>query len=351
MFCRICGRKLPDNASFCIYCGQKTVQITPRQTDEPPVPEDTYVPEETFIPEEAYIPEESEPFYEEESFADEPYMDEQYSDEPYSDEPYADEPYEEEYREPVYNRTQNRRQPVNQSVSGSRTGIRKGALILIVCIIAAAAVAGVFLFKHFRSGDSRTAGNTEADGTPGEQTADSPKALVDKWLSGNIDDLAGVRSLQGRTAEDEAHIREMEELYGSFFEDDTESGAEDAPVLKALLSCTDISLKTGFGMKYPSEVEMTVTGPDAAAVMETLHFRDYDDPDALLAAMKGELAAGRYEKRTVTVTVTLNKAEDGEVYADRSEEAVRALYGGLIELDEQEMLALYEQLYEEVKGE
>ena len=79
--------------------------------------------------------------------------------------------------------------------------------------------------------------------------------------------------------------------------------------------------------------------------------RDYDDPDALLAAMKGELAAGRYEKRTVTVTVTLNKAEDGEVYADRSEEAVRALYGGLIELDEQEMLALYEQLYEEVKGE
>ena len=63
MFCRICGRKLPDNASFCIYCGQKTVQITPRQTDEPPVPEEPYIPEETFIPEEAYIPEESEPFY------------------------------------------------------------------------------------------------------------------------------------------------------------------------------------------------------------------------------------------------------------------------------------------------
>ena len=306
MFCRICGRKLPDGAAFCMYCGNRTVEVTPRQ-------------EENKRPEEIR-----------------------------------------ETQRPVQNRPEASRKtekPVREQTTGIRQADRKGStkagkrpVILAVCIIAAAAVAGFFVFQHFRTKDGgRTSKETESTGTQEMEKTDSPDALVDKWLSGNIDDLAGVPR---RSAEEEAEIRLIEEEYGAFFEEEgRQQDANDTKVLKALLAYTDISLKTGFGMKYPSEVEMTVTGPDAAAVMEEINFREYTNPDVLFVAMKNALENGNYEKKTVTLTVTLNKAEDGEIYAEPSEEAVRALYGGLIELDEQELLALYEQLYGEVKGE
>ena len=324
MFCRKCGRKLPDNASFCMYCGQKTIEINPRQPEMPQQPE--------------------EPVYEE------PAYEEPYEEEPDFEEPFEEEPAYEEDRDPapapVQKRTQRSERPKTPAASGGR----KGLAVLLVCIVAAAAVAGVLLFRHFRDGGgSRTARNSTDGTAQTEATADSPKALIEKWLSGNIDDLAGADSRIKRTAEEEAHIREMEELYGSFFAEEEQK--EEPRVLKALLEYTDISLKTGFGTSYPAEVQMTVTGPDAAALMETLQYREYTSPEPLFVDMKNALARGEFEKKTTTVTVTLNQTESGEIYADRSEEAVRALYGGLIELNEQERLTVLKQLYEEVKGE
>ena len=39
MFCRICGKKLPDDSRFCMYCGEKVIKVAESaKTEEKPEP-------------------------------------------------------------------------------------------------------------------------------------------------------------------------------------------------------------------------------------------------------------------------------------------------------------------------
>lgn len=293
MFCRNCGSRLPESAKFCNRCGSAVFEEeTPYEAEELNGPE--------------------------------------YPDE----EPDGHEDY-------------------TQEEETDRGGIPKGVVILFICLAAAAVLAAIFFLLI----QPRLKNNRESQPDTETEQADSESAgtvdgRVKSWKSGNIDDLAGVMTpaQAAQLAEKEALEEELKEAYPEFFEDEEEeSDTEDARLLKLLLEYTEISVEIEKDPEFPAEGEMTITGPDCAAILEDMDFREIEDEEKLFEALKEALEDEDYEERETTVPVTFLE-EDGVVYAEQNEEAVRALYGGLIELNEEEYAALFEAIYEEVNG-
>ncbi len=59
MFCRFCGKEIPNDAKFCIYCGEKVIYKDNEETSINEVSEEVFEEEETPIVEEAPIVEET----------------------------------------------------------------------------------------------------------------------------------------------------------------------------------------------------------------------------------------------------------------------------------------------------
>ena len=235
-----------------------------------------------------------------------------------------------------------------RAAESKKGGIPKGVVILFICLAAAALlVAAVFLIRYLQKSNTADAGTKTASEEAALKPA-SVDARLALWQSGNLDDLAG-RTVPEPSESDKVYA-ELKEEYAEFFTESPETESEEPSVIALLMRYTKLSVETPESKDYPMEATLNVTGPDAAAVLRALNFETYEDPVLLYEALAAALEEGNYETREVSVPVVFNE-KDGIVYAEENEAAVRALYGGLIELDEEQMLALYDALYQEVNQE
>ena len=173
--------------------------------------------------------------------------------------------------------------------------------------------------------ESRTMEET----VPSSSAEPVSQQLTDRWMNGDLSDLAGHFRAETEDPEVAADLQAIRDDF-AIFEKETE--AEEEGILGLLSPYTRVTLpEVTSADSFPLDVPMTVTTPDIAAILTALHYETYEDGEKLTQDLAAELKKGGFPERTITVTVTLEK--DGEVcYAGENREAYFAFYGGLTEL-------------------
>ncbi len=167
--------------------------------------------------------------------------------------------------------------------------------------------------------------------------------LTDRWLSGDLSDLAGLYQPITEDPEEAARLQAIRDDF-AVFEEETEAAEDEEGLLDLLQPYTRVGLPAiTADESFPLEVPMTVTTPDLAEILTSLHYEEYEDGEKLTEDVKAMLKQGGYPERTVTVSVTVNQ-DGGTVYAEPNREAYFAFCGGLAELYMKEYTAWLEEV-------
>ena len=167
--------------------------------------------------------------------------------------------------------------------------------------------------------------------------------LTERWLSGDLSDLAGAFQPETADPEEAARLQAIRDDF-AVFEEETEAAEDEEGLLDLLQPYTRVELPDiTEDESFPLEVPMTVTTPDLAEILTSLHYEEYENGEKLTEDVKAVLKQGGYPERTVTVAVTVNN-DGGTVYAEPNREAYFAFCGGLAELYMQEYRNYLERL-------
>ena len=175
---------------------------------------------------------------------------------------------------------------------------------------------------------------TEEETVPTTEAVLVSPQITDRWMSGDFSDLAGQFDPEPEDPEEAARLQAIRDDF-AVFEDETEAEKEEG-ILDLLLPYTRVEVPgITAAENFPVKVTMTVTTPDLAGILTSLHYEEYEDGEKLTEDIKAALQQGGYPERTVSVQVTVD--QEGEtVFAEQNREAYFAFCGGLPELYMQE---------------
>ncbi|MBO4872601.1 MAG: hypothetical protein J5496_04210 [Lachnospiraceae bacterium] len=182
---------------------------------------------------------------------------------------------------------------------------------------------------------------SQPEPTSGLQTA--ARQLEERWLSGDLSDLAGFYEPQAADPDEAARLKAIRDDFAVFEEDSGETKQEEG-ILSLLQPYTKLQLpEIPDGAAFPLTVQAVLVTPDLAALLQSLHYESYEDAAKLTEDLTAALRQGNYSERSSTLTLTLLK--DGDtVYAEPNREALFAFYGGLAEL----YMTEYQKFLEEI---
>ena len=229
---------------------------------------------------------------------------------------------------------------------------RSTLLTMILLLLLFLSLAGCSLPMKETSSGPRPEETTKA---PAPETSAAPlpaaKQLEERWLSGDLSDLAGTFSLPETTdPEREAELKAIRDDFAAFGETAPETGAEEDSLLDLLAPYTSVLLpEIQADAVFPLETEMTLKTPDVAAILKELHYENYEDSALLRADLEAALKKGSFPERTVTLTVRLLK-EGETIYAEENREVLMAFYGGFAELYAEEYQKYLEELGTYLEG-
>ncbi len=146
-----------------------------------------------------------------------------------------------------------------------------------------------------------------------------------------------------RLLEEDEFRQLLQDKYGITEEPKPES---DTQIEEGLFDALDQVRTVNYTLpdQYPAEVTVTVTAPDMEKLLMSLDFGKYRSADAFRKDVLAKIAAGSYEMRTTTVTVTVTgpgfdpaKTEDFEL--------LDALYGGALSFYRNALFEDFTRLY------
>ena len=199
------------------------------------------------------------------------------------------------------------------------------------------------------SSDGKPAKTTAAPeaATPAPTTEVVPFArqLEERWMSGDLSDLAGYYLPQAADPEEAAKIKAVRDDFAAFEEEtDPADPGKEQGLLSLVQGYTRLEMpEIPADAAFPLDIQVKVTTPDLAGILKDLGYENYESQEKLWNDLEKELKRGGYPERTSEVTLTLNK--DGEtVYAEPNREALFAFYGGLAELYMEEYRKYLEEI-------
>ncbi len=158
--------------------------------------------------------------------------------------------------------------------------------------------------------------------------------LAADWEEGRIQDLMETKGYQAEDPKKQEQIQRLKEKYGLT----QEKAVEEDSILNRILTQTQIEIEKPKWIGKRFETTVSVQGPDMEKLLEEIVSGEYTDGDTMTAEIESRVTEGRYQERTVSVPVTLNR-QGRRFYADPSMDVIRAFYGGMVEK--------YTSLYEE----
>ena len=181
------------------------------------------------------------------------------------------------------------------------------------------------------------------------QTLPAAKQLEERWLSGDLSDLAGTYRPAPTDPEEAAKLQAIQDDFAAFIEE-TAAPEQKPGLLDLLRPYTKLTLpEIPADAVFPLEVKGSLETPDVAAILTGLHYETYTDSEKLMQDLAAALEKGGFPTRTAELALTLEKDGNG-VYAAPDREALLAFYGGFAELYRQAYLQFLTELGEMIGG-
>ena len=181
------------------------------------------------------------------------------------------------------------------------------------------------------------------------QTLPAAKQLEERWLSGDLSDLAGTYRPAPADPKEAAKLQAIRDDFAAFIEE-TAAPEQKPGLLDLLRPYTKLTLpEIPADAVFPLEVKGTLETPDVAAILTGLHYETYTDSEKLMQDLAAALEKGGFPTRTAELALTLEKDANG-VYAAPDREALLAFYGGFAELYRQAYLQFLTELGEMIGG-
>ena len=236
----------------------------------------------------------------------------------------------------------------------------KAIMILLSLLVLALCLAGCSVPMKETGDESGTkapaSSSAAAAQTTAAQTEPVPaevlpaaRQLTERWLSGDLSDLAGTYIPAPSDPEEAAKRRAIRDDL-AVFRKETEPTESKSDLLGLLRPYTKLTLpEIPADAVFPLEIKGTLETPDIAAILTDLHYENYEDSGKLAEDLAAALEKGDFPLRVTELSLTVERDGDG-FYAAPNQEAYLAFYGGLAELYRQEYTKYLEDLGNAVGG-